>query len=95
MPLPPMLMTVTLTDLADGRTRVEGLVAAENPNDRAAFEPGREMLQGMFAQNGIAFTKVVEEKAKAEMTVERSEPMLPVSAGRFLTEPVVRTGTAG
>jgi uncharacterized protein YndB with AHSA1/START domain len=95
MPLPPMLMTVTLTELAEGRTRVEGLVAAENPKDRAAFEPGLEMLQGMFAQNGIAFTKVVEEKAKAEMTVERFEPMLPVSAGRFLTEPVVRAGKAG
>jgi uncharacterized protein YndB with AHSA1/START domain len=90
---PPLLMTVALSDLPGGRTRVDIQVGLEDPARRAAYEAGREMMATMMAEGGARLSALVEAKAAAERASE-AEPMLPVSAGRFLSEPVLRANAA-
>jgi hypothetical protein len=52
------------------------------------------MMATMMAENGARLSALVTAKATAERVSEEAEPMLPVSAGRFLSEPVLRTGSA-
>jgi uncharacterized protein YndB with AHSA1/START domain len=92
---PPLLMTLALRDLPAGRTRVDIQVGVEDPARRPAYEVGRDTMAAMMAESGAKLRALVEAKAAAERATEEAEPMLPVSARRFLSEPVVRTGAAG
>jgi hypothetical protein len=92
---PKMLFTFVLTDREDGGTHLESYMGVENPADRAAYEPFRPMVEPGYIESGKRLTALLEAKVKAELKQEASEPMLPVSAGRFLSEPVIRTGATG
>jgi len=85
---PPMLFMFELTDGLDGGTHIENYITMENPADRAVYEQLRPHIEANYIESGKRLTELLEAKVKAELAEERSEPALPVSAGRFLTEPV-------
>jgi uncharacterized protein YndB with AHSA1/START domain len=89
---PPMLMTVEFSDLPNGGTRVEERIGLIDAADAAAAEAAREGLERIFSVWNASFVKVVNAAAAAERAIEGAEPMLPVSAGRFLTEPILSIG---
>jgi uncharacterized protein YndB with AHSA1/START domain len=92
MPLPgtpKMLFTFELTERDDGGTHIQNYIGLENPADRAAYDQVRHMIEPAQVESGERLTRLLEEKVSAEKAKEAAEPPLPVSAGRFLSEPVV------
>jgi hypothetical protein len=70
-------------------------MALENKDEMPAYAMVRDMIEGNMRESGQRLARLLEAKVKAELAAETAEPMLPVSAGRFLSEPVVRTGPSG
>jgi uncharacterized protein YndB with AHSA1/START domain len=83
---PKILMTYAFLERPDGGTRVEVRIAKPKPKDM----PFMEMVRPMFEKNyGAAMQTLrlmLEGRNGAPAVVE--EPLLPVSAERFLTQPV-------
>jgi len=90
---PRLLMTFALTDVPDGGTHMETTVGLEDKAEMPAYAMVRDMFEDNFRESGRRLTELLHAKVKAELAKETGEPMLPVSAGRFLSEPVIRTGT--
>jgi uncharacterized protein YndB with AHSA1/START domain len=87
---PKMLFTFVLTERGDGGTHIDNYMGMENPADRATYNAIKHMIEPNYIESGKRLARLLEEKVKAELQHEKSEPALPVSAGRFLMEPVIR-----
>jgi hypothetical protein len=85
---PKLIHGFVLADGADGGTHVELRIQKPRPRDRAAFEQMLGQVAGMVAHSleGIQPLLAAEAEAEAARTVADAD--LPVSHGRFATEPV-------
>jgi uncharacterized protein YndB with AHSA1/START domain len=92
---PPMLFTFVLTAKPDGGTHMETYVAMEEAADLPLYEHFRAVIEPGYIESGRRLTELLETKVKAELREECTEPPLPVSAQRFLTEPVVQSAPPG
>ena len=88
LPIPDALkviLTYAFLESAGGCTHVEIRVAKPKPKDRAFLEKvGAEFQKNITSE--IATLRLMIEGQKEASVVE--EPILPVSADRFLTQPV-------
>ena len=86
---PKFLMSDVLTELPDGRTRVEFRIAPSDPKDKAALGQMYPMMEPTLKENGKVLVRLIEEEmAKRSAVASEEEPPLPVSAGRFASAPV-------
>ena len=82
---PKVILTYAFLESAGGCTHVEIRVAKPKPKDRAFLEKvGAEFQKTITSE--IATLRLMIEGQKRASPVE--EPTLPVSAERFLTQPV-------
>ena len=61
------------------------------PEQLDGFELIRIGLEEYFAESNKKLIKVVEEDADLARAAQEDDPTLPISAGRFLSEPVIRS----
>jgi uncharacterized protein YndB with AHSA1/START domain len=86
---PKFLMSDVLTELPDGRTRVEFRIAPSDPKDKAALGQMYPMMEPTLKENGKVLVRLIEEEmARRSAVAGEQEPPLPVSAGRFASAPV-------
>ena len=86
---PKFLMSDVLTELPDGRTRVEFRIAPSDPKDKAALGQMYPMMEPTLKENGKVLVRLIEEEmARRSAVAGEEEPPLPVSAGRFASAPV-------
>jgi uncharacterized protein YndB with AHSA1/START domain len=87
---PKLLNTFQLTDLGDGRTRVEFRLARPRAKkDRAMAEDLLTTLDTIIEADMVALATVAAAAATAAGAAEvPAEPDLPVSRGRMVTEPM-------
>jgi len=82
---PKILMTYAFTETADGGTHIEIRAARPEPKDRAFFEQaGARFAEDITAE--IATLRSILEGKTPDAAI--TEPPLPTSAERFLTQPV-------
>jgi uncharacterized protein YndB with AHSA1/START domain len=83
---PKVLMTYWFEETADGGTRGEIRVAEPEPEDRAFFEAvGPVFHETITKELGVLRAMLEAETGKPAAA---EEPAMPVSGGRFLSEPV-------
>jgi uncharacterized protein YndB with AHSA1/START domain len=88
---PKLLNTFQLSDLGDGRTRLEfRLARPRTMKDRAVAEDLAAALDVSIKADMAALASVVAD-ARTSAQGEPAEPQLPVSRGRMLTEPMTRS----
>jgi uncharacterized protein YndB with AHSA1/START domain len=83
---PKVLMTYAFSESAGGGTHVEIRVARPKPKDRAFLEKVGAEFQKTITSEVAALRLMLEGQPGASAVVD--EPALPVSAERFLTQPV-------
>ena len=83
---PKVLMTYAFFESAGGGTRVEIRVAKPKPKDKAFLEKVGPAFQKHITSEVAALRLMIEGQKGTPTAVE--EPALPVSAERFLTQPV-------
>ena len=83
---PKVLMTYAFSEHADGGTHIEIRVAKPKPKDQAFLEQVGPEFQKNITAEVATLRRMIERPQGAEAGVE--EPALPVSAERFLTQPV-------
>lgn len=88
---PPFIVTQTLDELPDGGTRLTANMKKFTPQQLDGFELIRDALEEYFAESNKKLIKVVEEDAAIAQAAQAADPALPPSAGRFLSEPVIRS----
>lgn len=88
---PPFVVTHALSQLPDGSTRLTASMKKLTPEQLDGFELIRIGLEEYFAESNKKLIKVVEEDAAIARTAQEVDPALPVSAGRFFSEPVIRS----
>jgi uncharacterized protein YndB with AHSA1/START domain len=82
---PKVLMTYAFMESADGGTRIEIRLGKPKPKDREFLDHvGAEFRKNIT--NEVAALRVMLERQKGATVIE--EPALPVSAERFLTQPI-------
>jgi uncharacterized protein YndB with AHSA1/START domain len=84
-----ILMTDVLTELPGGGTRLELLLGRPAPEVEEAFEATLPDLEIMIRASYANFHRLVEEVARSRASAAVAEPDLPISANRFLTDPVL------
>lgn len=91
---PKLLNTFQLIDLGDGRTRLEFRFAQpKTKKDRSVAEAIVAELDAAIKDDMVALASVVASAATAAAAPGlSSDPDLPVSRGRMLSEPVLREG---
>ena len=90
---PKLLNTFQLTDLGDGRTGLEfRLARPRTKKDRAVAEDLVAELDQTIKADIAALQSVLAEATAAAHDRPLSEPELPQSRGRMVTEPITRTG---
>jgi hypothetical protein len=82
-----MTMTHALSDGESGGTRLEVRVAKPPPQDMALFAQLAPLLEQSMRANSEALTKLLSEAAAQSRESVAAEPMVPISARRFATEP--------
>jgi uncharacterized protein YndB with AHSA1/START domain len=89
---PKLLNSFQLTDLGDGRTRIEFRLARPRARkDRAMAESLVQDLDPTIEADITRLARLVNAAAEAAATAELpAEPDLPVSHGRMVTEPMIR-----
>jgi uncharacterized protein YndB with AHSA1/START domain len=85
---PKFLMSDVLTELPDGRTRVEIRIAPSDLKDKAALGQMYPMMEPTLQENGKVLVRLIEEEMAKRSAAAEEEPPLPVSAGRFASAPV-------
>ena len=83
---PKVLMTYAFSESAGGRTHIEIRVAKPKPKDRAFLEQVGPEFQKNITNEVATLRQMLEGRQEAAAGVE--EPVLPVSAERFLTQPL-------
>jgi len=83
-----LTMTHALSDGADGGTRIEVRVAKPPPEDMERFMQVAPLMQQSMQASSETLVKMLNEAAAQSRGSEAAEPKLPVSAGRFVTQPV-------
>lgn len=83
---PKILMTYAFSDYADGGTHIEIRVAKPKPKDKEFLEKVGTEFQKNITNEVAALRQMLEGPHKLPAAVD--EPILPVSAERFLTQPV-------
>jgi uncharacterized protein YndB with AHSA1/START domain len=86
---PKVIMTDRLFELPDGGTRAETRVAKPNARERDKFLAIQPMLIEMIEQSGAALAKLATTVAQQRQVGQTEEPEVPVSARRFISEPVI------
>ena len=86
---PAFVMTDELEELPSGGTRVTSRIGRPRPRDRDVLMAMFPMIEPMIVQaaEGIV-AALADELARRAVADEASEPPVPPTAGRFLTEPV-------
>jgi len=83
---PKVILTYTFLESAGGGTHIEIRVAKPKPKDKAFLEQvGAEFQKNITGE--VATLRLMLERQEGEPAVVE-EPTLPVSAERFLTQPV-------
>jgi uncharacterized protein YndB with AHSA1/START domain len=92
---PKLLNTFQLTDLGDGRTRIDFRLARPRARkDRAMAESLMQDLDATIADDIVRLARLINAAAEASAAAELpTEPDLPVSRGRMVTEPMTATGS--
>jgi uncharacterized protein YndB with AHSA1/START domain len=86
---PKFLMCDAFLALPDGRTRMEFRIAPSDPKDKAVLEQMFPMMEPMLRATGDSLMRTIEEEVARRAALPREEePPLPVSSGRFTSEPV-------
>jgi hypothetical protein len=83
---PKVLLTYAFLDRFDGGTHIEIRIAKPKPKDRAFLEQAGPPFQENITKSIATLRLILEGQKGAPALVE--EPPMPVSAERFLTEPV-------
>jgi uncharacterized protein YndB with AHSA1/START domain len=83
---PKVLMTYAFFERSDGGTRIEIRVAKPKPKDKAFLEQVGPVFQKNVTTAVTALRLILQGQKGAPAVVD--EPALPVSAERFLTQPV-------
>jgi hypothetical protein len=83
---PKIQLTHAFEERADGGTRLELRFARPKPKDLAFFEQVWPTVQSNFEAGLDILRSMMEERATASDAA--SEPSIPVSRERFLTQPV-------
>ncbi len=83
---PKVLMTYAFSESAGGGTHVEIRVAKPKPKDQAFLEQVGAQFQKTITSEVATLRQMLEGQEGAPAVVE--EPTLPVSAERFLSQPV-------
>lgn len=90
---PKLLNTFQLSDLGDGRTRLEfRLARPRTRKDRAVAEDLAAALDGSIKADMAALESVLADARASARALELTEPELPLSRGRMVTEPIIRAG---
>jgi uncharacterized protein YndB with AHSA1/START domain len=91
---PKLLNSFQLTDLGDGRTRIEFRLARPRARkDRAMAESLVENLDTTIEADIAALARLVNAAAEAVAAADLpAEPDLPASRNRMVTEPITRVG---
>jgi uncharacterized protein YndB with AHSA1/START domain len=91
---PKLLNTFLLTDLGDGRTRLELRFARPRANkDREMAETLMLTLDPIIEADTARLAQLVRGAARAASAAQLpAEPGLPVSHGRMVTDPITRAG---
>ena len=85
-----MTTTHTLSDSADGGTRIEVRVAAPPPEQMQLFGRLAPLFQQSMQTSSAVLVQQLNELAAQLRISEAGEPKLPVPTGRYLTQPVAR-----
>ena len=85
---PKVLMTYAFSEGAGGGTHIEIRVAKPKPKDRAFLEHVGPEFQKNITSEVATLRRMIEEQPGQGIEASVEEPALPVSAERFLTEPV-------
>lgn len=86
---PKFLMCDAFIPLPNGGTRLEIRIAPDNAGDRAALGQMFPIMEPTLRENGDALVRLVdEEMGRRAGAASEDEPPLPVSSGRFASEPV-------
>lgn len=89
---PKFLMCDAFTVLPDGRTRMEVRIAPSDPKDKAVLDQMYPMMEPTLRASGETLIRMAEEEhARRARGTAGEEPALPVSSGRFASEPVTRS----
>jgi len=83
-----MTMTHALSDRADGGTHIEIRVAKPEPELMERFGQLTPLLEQSMQASGAALVEQLNEAAARFRASQATEPALPASAGRFVTQPV-------
>ena len=83
---PKILMTYAFEERADGGTHFEFRIARPKPKDMPFYQQIWPTVQGNYNTGFQTLREMLEEQAGSPAVVD--EPPLPMSAERFLTEPV-------
>ena len=90
---PKLLNTFQLTDLGDGRTRIQfRLGRPRTRKDRAMAESLVEDLDASIADDLVALARLINAAAEAAAAHIPAEPDLPATRNRMVTEPLTRAG---
>lgn len=85
---PRFMSTHELIELPGGRTRLEAHMQKPPPGDEIGFDVVRAALSEWFDNSKAKLVELVQEAAKQERAAEATQPTVPASGERFLTEPV-------
>jgi hypothetical protein len=83
---PKVILTYAFLESAGGGTHIEIRVAKPKPKDKAFLEQAGAEFQKNITNEVATLRLMLEGQKGAQAAVE--EPALPVSAERFLTQPV-------
>jgi len=86
---PKFLMCDALIPLPDGRTRLEVRIAPADPKDKAVIGQMLPTIEPIIRAASEHLARMVDEElAKRPTAAADEEPTLPVSEGRFASEPI-------
>lgn len=86
--IPPLVVTNVLTDLPGERTRFEIRLGKPDPEYLDAIDEVIDLLAAGMSAGATLMGKLVAAEAARQAEGRRSEPELPQSSGRFVSEPV-------
>jgi hypothetical protein len=88
---PKFLMCDALIPLPNGRTRLEVRIAPADPKDKPAIDQMLPMIEPIVRAASEHLARMIDEElAKRPTAGADEEPTLPVSEGRFASDPVAR-----
>ena len=83
-----MTMTHVLSDRADGGTHIEIRVAKPEPELMERFGQLTPLLEQSMQASGATLVEQLNETSALLRATQATEPALPASAGRFVTQPL-------